>query len=88
LQITEKCLPSILQLQHLEDLVLEGCLGIDDDGLSTLQQSCKSLKVPFHYKLVLHCLQVANFDAVCCSFFTLSLLPTHVGAKHVNSRIE
>lgn len=36
LQITEKCLPSILQLQHLEDLVLEGCLGIDDDGLSTL----------------------------------------------------
>ncbi|CAK7351955.1 unnamed protein product [Dovyalis caffra] len=44
LQITEKCLPSILQLQHLEDLVLEGCLGIDDDGLSTLQQSCKSLK--------------------------------------------
>ncbi|XP_011041841.1 PREDICTED: F-box/LRR-repeat protein 3-like [Populus euphratica] len=44
LQITEKCLPSILQLQHLEDLVLEGCLGINDDGLSTLQQSCKSLK--------------------------------------------
>ncbi|KAB5512869.1 hypothetical protein DKX38_029897 [Salix brachista] len=44
LQITEKCLPSILQLQHLEDLVLEGCLGIDDDALSTLQQSCKSLK--------------------------------------------
>ncbi|XP_011021008.1 PREDICTED: F-box/LRR-repeat protein 3-like [Populus euphratica] len=40
-----ECLPSILQLQHLEDLVLEGCLGIDDDGLSTLQQSCKSLKV-------------------------------------------
>ncbi|KAH8480017.1 hypothetical protein H0E87_030292 [Populus deltoides] len=44
LQITEKCLPSILQLQHLEDLVLEGCLGINDDGLSTVQQSCKSLK--------------------------------------------
>ncbi|KAB5524422.1 hypothetical protein DKX38_022171 [Salix brachista] len=44
LQITEKCLPSILQLQHLEDLVLEGCLGIDDNALSTLQQSCKSLK--------------------------------------------
>ncbi|KAB5524503.1 hypothetical protein DKX38_022252 [Salix brachista] len=43
LQITEKCLPSILQLQH-EDLVLEGCLGIDDNALSTLQQSCKSLK--------------------------------------------
>ncbi|KAJ6289231.1 hypothetical protein OIU76_025108 [Salix suchowensis] len=45
LQITEKCLPSILQLQHLEDLVLEGCLGIDDNALSTLQQSCKSLKI-------------------------------------------
>ncbi|XWS53399.1 hypothetical protein CRYUN_Cryun11dG0154100 [Craigia yunnanensis] len=44
LPITEKCLKSVLQLQHLEDLVLEGCHGIDDDGLSTLKQSCKSLK--------------------------------------------
>lgn len=44
-QITEKCLSSIMQLDHLEDLVLEGCLGIDDDGLSTLQQTFKSLKV-------------------------------------------
>nr|TKR85318.1 small nuclear ribonucleoprotein U2B [Populus alba] len=51
LQITEKCLPSILQLQHLEDLVLEGCLGIDDDGLSTLQQSCKSLNNTSHVSL-------------------------------------
>ena len=32
LQITEKCLPPILELEHLEDLVLEGCRGIDDDG--------------------------------------------------------
>ncbi|KAK8596569.1 hypothetical protein V6N12_065054 [Hibiscus sabdariffa] len=45
LPITEKCLDSVLQLQHLEDLVLEGCHGIDDDGLSTLEQSCKSLKM-------------------------------------------
>ncbi|OAY24233.1 F-box/LRR-repeat protein 3 isoform X1 [Manihot esculenta] len=44
LPITEKCLSSIMQLDHLEDLVLEGCLGIDDDGLSTLQQTFKSLK--------------------------------------------
>ncbi|KAM1855711.1 hypothetical protein ACFX15_005655 [Malus domestica] len=44
LPITEKCLPPILQLQHLEDLVLEGCLGIDDEGLATLNHSCKSLK--------------------------------------------
>ncbi|XP_017983212.1 PREDICTED: F-box/LRR-repeat protein 3 isoform X2 [Theobroma cacao] len=45
LPITEKCVKSVLQLQHLEDLVLEGCHGIDDDGLSTLEQSCKSLKM-------------------------------------------
>ncbi|XP_021279388.1 F-box/LRR-repeat protein 3-like isoform X7 [Herrania umbratica] len=45
LPITEKCVKSVLQLQHLEDLVLEGCHGIDDDGLSTLKQSCKSLKM-------------------------------------------
>ncbi|XVF46165.1 hypothetical protein PTKIN_Ptkin03bG0004900 [Pterospermum kingtungense] len=45
LPITEKCLKSVLQLQHLEDLVLEGCHGIDDAGLSTLEQSCKSLKM-------------------------------------------
>ncbi|XP_022729410.1 F-box/LRR-repeat protein 3-like isoform X3 [Durio zibethinus] len=45
LPITEKCLKSVLQLQHLEDLVLEGCHGIDDVGLLTLKQSCKSLKV-------------------------------------------
>ncbi|XP_058110460.1 F-box/LRR-repeat protein 3 [Magnolia sinica] len=44
MQITKKCLPSILQLQHLEDLVLEGCLGIDDEGLTTLKQGCKSLE--------------------------------------------
>ncbi|XVF68431.1 hypothetical protein PTKIN_Ptkin11bG0002300 [Pterospermum kingtungense] len=45
LPITEKCLKSVLQLWHLEDLVLEGCHGIDDEGLSTLKQSCKSLKM-------------------------------------------
>ncbi|XVE79871.1 hypothetical protein DITRI_Ditri14bG0091700 [Diplodiscus trichospermus] len=45
LPITEKCLKSVLQIQHLEDLVLEGCHGIDDNGLSTLEHSCKSLKM-------------------------------------------
>ncbi|KAJ4719119.1 F-box/LRR-repeat 3-like protein [Melia azedarach] len=44
LPITEKCLPSVLQLQHLEELILEGCHGIDDDGLASLEHSCKSLK--------------------------------------------
>lgn len=44
LPITEKCLPPILQLEYLEDLVLEGCLGIDDDGLATLKHGSKSLK--------------------------------------------
>ncbi|KAK7390271.1 hypothetical protein VNO78_25570 [Psophocarpus tetragonolobus] len=46
LPITEKCLPSIFKLQHLEDLVLEGCFGIDDDSLEVdlLKQGCKTLK--------------------------------------------
>ncbi|KAH7543680.1 hypothetical protein FEM48_Zijuj02G0210900 [Ziziphus jujuba var. spinosa] len=45
LPITEKCLLRILQLPHLEDLVLEGCLGIDDDGLATLKHASKSIKM-------------------------------------------
>ncbi|XP_031282864.1 F-box/LRR-repeat protein 3-like [Pistacia vera] len=45
LPITEQCLRSVMQLQYLEDLILEGCYGIDDDGLATLEQSCKPLKV-------------------------------------------
>ncbi|XP_048435320.1 F-box/LRR-repeat protein 3-like [Pyrus x bretschneideri] len=44
LPITDKCLPSIFELQYLEDLVLEGCFGIDDDSLSTFKHGCKSLK--------------------------------------------
>ncbi|PSS23858.1 F-box/LRR-repeat protein [Actinidia chinensis var. chinensis] len=44
LPITNKCLPSILKLQYLEDLVLEGCFGIDDDSLAVLKQGCKSLE--------------------------------------------
>ncbi|PON64191.1 Leucine-rich repeat, cysteine-containing subtype [Parasponia andersonii] len=45
LPITEKCLQQLQQLQHLEDLVLEGCHGIDDDGLATLSHYCKSIKM-------------------------------------------
>lgn len=45
LQITDECLPSISKLQHLEDLVLEGCFGIDDSSLEVLRHGCKSLKV-------------------------------------------
>ncbi|XAR55773.1 hypothetical protein NMG60_11035973 [Bertholletia excelsa] len=44
LPITNKCLPSILKLQYLEHLVLEGCFGIDDDSLTALKQGCKSLE--------------------------------------------
>ncbi|XP_059428263.1 F-box/LRR-repeat protein 3 isoform X1 [Corylus avellana] len=44
LPITDKCLPSILNLQYLEDLVLEGCFGIDDNSLAVLKHGCKSLK--------------------------------------------
>ncbi|XP_061354301.1 F-box/LRR-repeat protein 3-like [Gastrolobium bilobum] len=46
LPITEKCLSHILLLKHLEDLVLEHCLGIDDEGLANLKASCKSMKEP------------------------------------------
>ncbi|XP_043703859.1 F-box/LRR-repeat protein 3-like [Telopea speciosissima] len=42
--ITKKCLPSILKLQKLKDLVLMGCLGIDDADLATLKQGCTSLQ--------------------------------------------
>ncbi|XAR68752.1 hypothetical protein NMG60_11000110 [Bertholletia excelsa] len=45
LPVTNKCLPSILKLQHLEDLVLEGCYGINDDNLAALKEGCKSLKM-------------------------------------------
>ncbi|PON94364.1 F-box domain containing protein [Trema orientale] len=44
LPITDECLPSILKLQYLEDLVLEGCFGIDDSSLEVLKCSCMSLK--------------------------------------------
>ncbi|KAL2928017.1 F-box/LRR-repeat protein 3, partial [Bienertia sinuspersici] len=42
--ITEKSLEPILQLPYLEDLVLVGCLGIDDDGLASLNKGRTLLK--------------------------------------------
>lgn len=39
-QITEKCLPAILQLPYLEDLSLPECIGVD-----ALSQGCTSLEV-------------------------------------------
>ncbi|KAK7300856.1 hypothetical protein RJT34_11707 [Clitoria ternatea] len=45
LPITEKCLHHILNLKYIEDLVLEHCLGIDDEGLLTLKACCKSMKM-------------------------------------------
>ncbi|KAM1181109.1 hypothetical protein ACFX1X_020398 [Malus domestica] len=44
LPITDRCLPSIFELQYLEDLVLEGCFSVDDDSLSTFKHGCMSLK--------------------------------------------
>lgn len=44
LPITNKCLSQVLELQHLEDLVLEGCFGIDDDRLTAPELVCKSLE--------------------------------------------
>ncbi|CAB82288.1 putative protein [Arabidopsis thaliana] len=45
LPITGKCLHDILKLQHLEELLLEGCFGVDDDSLKSLRHDCKSLKM-------------------------------------------
>ncbi|XP_010264511.1 PREDICTED: F-box/LRR-repeat protein 3-like isoform X2 [Nelumbo nucifera] len=42
--ITNKSLPSILQLQYLEDLVLVGCFGIDDEGIATFSRGCPSVE--------------------------------------------
>ncbi|KAF7825472.1 F-box/LRR-repeat protein 3 [Senna tora] len=44
LPITDKCLSPIYKLQFLEDLVLEGCFGIDDENLDVFKQGCKTLK--------------------------------------------
>ncbi|KAI9074899.1 hypothetical protein K1719_040227 [Acacia pycnantha] len=44
LPITGKCLSSIVKLHYLEDLVLEGCFGIDDDSLDVFKQGCTTLK--------------------------------------------
>lgn len=43
LPITGLCLMSILKLQHLENLVLEGCFGVDDDSLAALKDGSKTL---------------------------------------------
>ncbi|PKA64853.1 F-box/LRR-repeat protein 3 [Apostasia shenzhenica] len=43
--VTKKCLPGILRLPTLEELSLVGCPGIDDEGLATLKEGCKSLQV-------------------------------------------
>lgn len=34
-----------MELQFLEELVLEGCFGIDDECPAVLKDGCKSLKV-------------------------------------------
>ncbi|KAG9445338.1 hypothetical protein H6P81_016678 [Aristolochia fimbriata] len=44
MQVTKKCLPSIIKLPCLEELILAGCIGIDDKGLTTLPLGCQSLK--------------------------------------------
>ncbi|KAK4773077.1 hypothetical protein SAY87_028096 [Trapa incisa] len=45
LRISSKCLSPILKLQYLEDLILEGCFGLDNDSLAALKHGCNSLKV-------------------------------------------
>ncbi|KAK9071671.1 hypothetical protein SSX86_008100 [Deinandra increscens subsp. villosa] len=44
IQITKKCLPSLLKLQYLEDLGLEECCGINDESPVSLKQEWTSLK--------------------------------------------
>lgn len=81
-QITKKCLPPVLELKYLEDLVLEGCSSVDDDSLSVLKQGCKSLQVLiirelialwFHFvireKKSLELKEKANIDASSIPFF-------------------
>lgn len=69
MQIGNKCLSQILQLQQLEELVLEGCYGIDDDGLAAFKLGCKSLQVPI-MRLV-----IANlFGLVKCLLFEMKMI--------------
>ncbi|KAK4801715.1 hypothetical protein SAY86_022202 [Trapa natans] len=43
LRISSKCLSPILKLQYLEDLILEGCFGLDNDSLAALKHGhCSS----------------------------------------------
>ncbi|KAL8146652.1 hypothetical protein AgCh_004399 [Apium graveolens] len=44
LPITEKCLQQVVKLEHLEHLVLEGCIAIDDDSLADLKLGYKAIK--------------------------------------------
>jgi len=66
MQITSKCLPAILKLQYLEELILEGCFAIDDDGLAAFKLGSQSLKV----------LSLARFirpmEVLCNSLYFLS----------------
>ena len=40
LQISKDCLPANMTLPHLKLLALVGCVGIDDDALSGLENEC------------------------------------------------
>ncbi|EPS67415.1 hypothetical protein M569_07360 [Genlisea aurea] len=44
LPITNRCLSQVLELKQLEELVLEGCFGVDDDGLAALKLGSSSLE--------------------------------------------
>lgn len=44
-QITDKGLSPVLELQSLKELALVGCPGIDDESLKNLKQGSKSLEV-------------------------------------------
>ncbi|XP_057846353.2 F-box/LRR-repeat protein 3 isoform X5 [Cryptomeria japonica] len=44
LQITNKSIASVAQLEYLETLVLVGCVSVDDEGLDFLKDGCKSLQ--------------------------------------------
>lgn len=73
LQITEKCLPPILQLQHLEELVLEECHGIDDEGLEALKRNCKRNSLKVHSFVVFGILLIWPFSLMGQHF---SAVPT------------
>ncbi|XP_054819034.1 F-box/LRR-repeat protein 3-like [Prosopis cineraria] len=82
--ITEKCLASIFQLEHLEDLVLEHCLGIDDDGLVLNLSNCQNIS---HIGLSALTKGVQNLEKIILSY-SLSFTTNHAKCLDDSPRLQ